>query len=458
MIIPIDCTSVRAPRVKRHLRRQALATVAGVAILAAVSACGGRKDVEKGPATIAESSAASDSTSSAAGMTGMAMPSDKSESGEKSKVSEGAEGATPNEIAFSAAQIAHGGVRWSSTTISLSSATATVPAQIVPNEDRTARLGAPARGRILAVRVRPGDDVARGQVLVTMQSAEAGMAQADVSKAEADLVAKRAQAVYAESARNRAQRLLTLKAVPQQDYERAVADDELARAALAQADAEVRRARSTARALDASTASVSQSGEIALRSPLAGVVLARTATPSAVVEAGAPLVVVTDPSSLWVSIAAPETMAGLFVRGGTLHFTVPAFAADTFVARVEAVGAGLDADTRTLAVRAVTSSAKGKLKSAMLATVVVEGGRSVAAAVIPEDAVQFLGGVPTVFVAVPDAKGGARLVKRAVVLGARADGKVAVISGLLTDDLVVTRGAFAVRAEFQKSSMPKMEM
>jgi membrane fusion protein, heavy metal efflux system len=458
MITPIDCVNACAARVQRHVRRQALASIVGVAFLAAVSACGDRKDAEKGSAAIAASSAARDSTSSAAGMSGMAMPSGNAETGEKPKGSESAEGATPNEITFSAAQIAHGGVRWSPTTISLSSATATVPAQIVPNEDRTARLGAPARGRIVAVRVRPGDDVARGQILVTMQSAEAGMAQADVSKAEADLAAKKAQAVYAESARNRAQRLLALKAVPQQDYERAVADDELARAALAQAEAEVRRARSTARVLDASTASVSQSGEIALRSPLAGVVLARTATPSAVVEAGTPLVVVTDPSSLWVSIAAPETMAGLFVRGGTLHFTVPAFATDTFVARVEAVGAGLDADTRTLAVRAVTTAAKGKLKSAMLATVVVEGGRSVAAAIIPEDAVQILAGVPIVFVAVPDAKGGARLTKRAVVLGARAGGKVAVISGLQTDDLVVTRGAFAVRAEFQKSSMPKMEM
>jgi membrane fusion protein, heavy metal efflux system len=195
-----------------------------------------------------------------------------------------------------------------------------------------------------------------------------------------------------------------------------------------------------------------------LRSPLSGVVLARTAVPGTVVEAGAPLVVVTDPSSLWVSIAAPETMAGLFTRGGRLRFTVPAYPTDTFPARVDAVSAGLDPETRTLSVRAVTPDASGKLKAEMLASVEVQGGRSLPAAVIPEDAVQLVGGVPTVFVVETDAKGGARFTKRNVELGSRGNGKVAVITGLRAGDLVVTKGAFAVKAELQKGAMPKMEM
>lgn len=366
--------------------------------------------------------------------------------------------ASPTTISFSAAQIAHGGVKWSPVVMTTAAASASVPGQLVPNEDRTARLGAPAQGRIIAVHVRPGDHVARGHLLVTMQSAAAGMAQADVSKAEADLASKKAQATYTESARARASRLLILKAIPQQDYDRAVADDELARAGLSQAGAELRRARSTAGVLDASTATTSASGEITLRAPLAGVVLARTAVPGTVVEAGAPLVIVTDPSQLWLSVAAPETMAGLFTRGGRLQFTVPAFPIDTFAARVDAVGAGLDPETRTLAVRASISDATGKLKSEMLATVLVSGARAVPAVMIPADAVQLMSGVPTVFVGDPDAKGGVRLTRRPVVLGARLAGKVAVLRGLAPGDLVITDGAFAVKAEFQKGSMPAMEM
>src|SRR5213078_4040779 len=128
-------------------------------------------------------------------------------------------------VTLTAAQVTHGGVHWEPVATSTVASIATVPGQVIPNEDRTARLGATVRGRVIAVRVRPGDRVSAGHVLVTLQSPEAGMAQSDVEKA-------RAQASYARSARERAERRLALKAIPQQDYDRAIADDELASAEL----------------------------------------------------------------------------------------------------------------------------------------------------------------------------------------------------------------------------------
>src|SRR5205823_12070122 len=104
---------------------------------------------------------------------------------------------------------------------------------------------------------------------------------------------------------------------------RAVADDALA-------SAELRRAESVA---DQIGARASATGEIAIRSPLNGVVLARTAVPGAVVEAGSPLVVVTDPSTLWLSIDAPENLASLFRAGAQLCLTAPAYPADPFSPR-----------------------------------------------------------------------------------------------------------------------------
>jgi membrane fusion protein, heavy metal efflux system len=380
------------------------------------------------------------------GMPGMPMPKTDAEA---------AGGASKAEVTFTAAQVQHGGVRWEPVATGTASAAATVPGQIVPNEDRTARLGATARARVVAVRVRPGDRVARGQVLVTLVSPEAGMAQSDVSKAQAEVSSRRAQLAYARSARERAERLLALKAIPRQDYERAVADDELARAALLQADAELRRAHSTAEQLGAGA---SASGEIAIRSPLAGVVLARSAVPGTVVEAGSPLAIVTDPSSLWLSVDAPEKLAALFRVGRPLRFTVPAFAADTFWARTDAVGAGLDPGTRTLAVRGVVANGDGRLKPEMLASVMVEGGQTLAAVLVPEDAVQLLDGKPVVFVAHPDGKGGAHFVARAVEVASRSGGRVIVTRGLNAGEVVVTRGAFAVKAQIKKGSMPEMEM
>ena len=361
-----------------------------------------------------------------------------------------------SEVTFSASQVQHGAVRWGPVTMGSAAGAASVPGELTVNEDRTARLGAPGRGRIIAVRVQPGDRVSSGQVLVTMQSADAGMAQSDVSKATAEVTSRRAQAQYASSARARAERLLALKAIPRQDYERAIADDEQARAALQQADAELRRARSTASLMGASGAS--PSGEVVLRSPLGGVVLARPAQPGAVVDAGAPLVTVTDPSSLWLQVKAPEQLSALFRRGNPLRFTVPAYPADYFSARTDAVGAGLEPETRTLAVRGIVPNANGRLKPEMLATVLVDGGVRTSAALVPEAAVQLINGKPTVFLVHPDAKGGARFERREVEVGSRTNGQVAVLRGLAAGDVIVTAGAFAVKAELQKGSMPKMDM
>jgi cobalt-zinc-cadmium efflux system membrane fusion protein len=359
-------------------------------------------------------------------------------------------------ISLTAAQIRHGHVRWAPVLTGTAEASGgSVPGQVVPNEDRTARLGAPAAGRVLTIRVSPGDRVASGQLLVTLQSPEAGTAQADLAKAEAEVASRTAQARYARSARERAERLLNLKAIPRQDYERAVADHELARSALVQSEAEARRARSTAATLGASS---SAGGQISLRSPFPGVVLARTAVPGTVVEVGAPLVVITDPSKLWLTISAPEAMAGLFRIGGRLRFTVPAYPADTFSTRIEAVGAGLDPDTRTLPVRGSIDNRFGRLKPEMLATVTAMGPSEGRATMVPADAVQMVGGRPTVFVAEPDGKGGARFVGRQVQLGPRTGNHMAVTAGLAAGDLAVVEGAFAVKAEIEKGEMPEMEM
>jgi cobalt-zinc-cadmium efflux system membrane fusion protein len=377
-------------------------------------------------------------------MAGMAMPATKQPAA-----------VADSGVTLTAEQIRHGGVAWEPVTMGTAGAGVTVPGQLVPNEDRTARLGAPGSGRVVAVHVRPGDRVTRGQRLVTLQSPEASVAQSDLAKARAELSSRQAQAAYAKSARDRAERLLALKAIPRQDYERAVADDELARSGVAQAEAELTRARTAAEQLGATA---SASGAIEIRAPLAGVVLARTAIPGSVVEAGAPLTIVTDPVTLWLTINAAEATAGAFRTGETLRFIVPAFPGEAFAGRVEAIGAGLDAGTRTLPVRAVVDNRAGRLKPEMIATVTANGGPRIAAAIVPEGAVQMLKGKPVVFLARPLPNGGAQFLAREVEVGTRDGARAAVTRGLAAGDVIVTKGAFAVKAQVEKGAMPKMEM
>lgn len=356
-------------------------------------------------------------------------------------------------VTFTAAQIAKGQVRWAAPERATVTGSVEVPGQLVPNEDRTARLAAPAQARVLRVHVSPGDRVDSGARLVTLQSQDASMAHADLTKAAAELTSRRAAAAYATTARERAERLLALKAIPRQEYERAIADDEAAQAGLKQAEAELQRAQSNAEQLGVDP----RDGTMVLRSPIAGVVTTRDAVPGAVVGAGAPLLAVTDPASLWLTVALPEALASDVHVGSTLRFTVAPLPTDTFVARVQSVSATFDAATRSLPVRGVVSNVDGRLRPEMYARVWVESTGSSAISV-PDSAIQRLDGKTVVFLAQPDGTGGARFVKREVQIGGTSGGRTSIVGGLTLADRVVVSGAYAVKAQLAKAKMPKMEM
>ena len=359
--------------------------------------------------------------------------------------------ATPNVLTFTAAQVQHAGVRWAPVAGTAGASALEVPGQLVPDGDRTAHLGAPARGRVLDVRVQPGQRVSAGQALITLQSQEASTARADFDKATAELSSRRAGATYARTARERAERLLEAKAISRQELERAQADDELARASLAQAQAEVQRARAGMSQLGVG----SSNGTIVVASPLTGIVLSREAVPGSVAETGAPLVTVSDLATLWLEVSVADRAASSLATGSRVRFTVPAFPTDTFDARVSSVGGALDPSTRTVPIRARVANGGGRLRPAMFATVWIEGAGRQAAVSVPEGAVQMLDQRSVVFLATPDAKGGVRMERRDVTLGGTVGGRAQVLQGLSAGETVVTDGAFAVKSEFSRGKMAK---
>lgn len=354
-------------------------------------------------------------------------------------------------IVFSRAQVEHGGLRWATVALTPVASRLEVPGQLVPDLDGTARLGAPAEGRVLQVHVQVGDRVRAGDALVTLQSQAASTARAEYDKAVAALNSQRAQATFARTVKERAERLLAVKAIAQQDVERAQADDELARATLSQAEAEVARAEAALSQL-----SVSADGNaIVLRSPLKGIVLSRAAEPGAVVQPGSPLVAVTDPGILTLELDLPDRATFMLRVGAAVHFVVPAYPADTFTARVETVGGALDPVTRTLPVRAHVSNTSGRLRPETFAKAWVEGPELRPAAMVPDSAVQLLDQRPVVFVAIPDGQGGARLERRNVEVGATAGGQTQILRGLAPGDLAVVGGAFSVKSEFARATLPE---
>jgi len=126
----------------RLLNRIAAVSVA-IALLIAGTSCSRKTDQTR--------EAAPDSM---AAMKGMAMDTAKRSTA-----------ADTNSITLTTAQIEHGKIQWAPAALGQSAASAVIPGTIIPNENRTARLSAPAEGRVTTVRVQPGDRVGRGQVL-----------------------------------------------------------------------------------------------------------------------------------------------------------------------------------------------------------------------------------------------------------------------------------------------------
>jgi membrane fusion protein, heavy metal efflux system len=355
--------------------------------------------------------------------------------------------ATAAELTLSAEQIGHGGVKWTPAALSTVTETVELPGGLKVDEDHTARISAPSRGRLLAIRANVGDRVARGQVLAALQSEDASAARANHAKATADLGHQQAALEYARTARERSERLLALKAVSPQDVERARTDEKAAAAALAQAQAEIERASTALALLDVDPTT----GQILLKSVLSGVVLSRDAAAGAVVDAGATILVVTNPDYLWLQVAVPEQLAGTIAPGAKIRFTVPAFVGETFDARVHSLATAVDPNTRSVPVRAVIANRQRRLRPEMLATVHVDTGVPQTGVTVPEDAIQQADERTVVFIAEPDGRGGARFTRRDIQVAARTEGRRHIIRGVKDGELVVTEGAFTIKAQFGRS-------
>ncbi|NTV09615.1 MAG: efflux RND transporter periplasmic adaptor subunit, partial [Zoogloea sp.] len=184
-------------------------------------------------------------------------------------------------------------------------------ARIVLAEDRTARIFAPVAGRIVALSAQPGDKVAAGSALATVDAPDLGQAMADLQKAEADAARKRLGL-------ERARTLLQGEVLPRREFEAAEAD---ARAANAEAE------RARLRLANLSPSGKVNGQRLALRSPVAGTVIDRQANPGLEVrpDTQAPLFVVSDLSKLWLLIDLPEKELSKLALGDSVSVSVDAW-------------------------------------------------------------------------------------------------------------------------------------
>jgi cobalt-zinc-cadmium efflux system membrane fusion protein len=226
--------------------------------------------------------------------------------------------------------------------------------RIAYNESLTARVSSPIAGRIVSLRLQPGDPVKAGETLLALDSPELAQAVADLNKAKADETRKRL-------AFERARKLLDGEVLPRKDFESAEAD-------LEQARAETQRAQLRLRNL---VPSGGARENYVLRSPISGVVSERKANPGMEVRPDLPdpLYVITDPTRLWVMIDLPERNLSKVEPGRPVSVEVDAWPGERFAGSIEKVGETVDPATRRIQVRCSVPNPARRLKPEMYARV-----------------------------------------------------------------------------------------
>lgn len=310
---------------------------------------------------------------------------------------------------------------------------ATLPAQVVPNEDHTARVLSPVVGRIVTLLAKPGDRVRAGQPLATLRSGDAAQSTSEVAKA-------RALATTSRAALARATDLYDHKVIAARELEQARNDE-------AQARAEESRARARAAQLGLSAGTVSDA--FVLRAPIAGVVIDRAANPGAEVrpDNGQSLFTISALGDVWLSVAVPQRDISLVHRGAHLRFRSEANPGRQFDGRIAFVSDALDPVSRTATARAVLDNPGEQLRVHTAGDAELLVAEREPSATIPSRALVTHGTTTVVFVQLAPG----RFVRRTVALR-DDDGTTATIaSGLAAGERVVTTGSILIAAEADRA-------
>lgn len=306
------------------------------------------------------------------------------------------------------------------------------------NEQKVARIGAPVTGRVTDILASAGQAVRAGDVLARINSTELTTAQLAFLKA-------RSARELAYRAAERADTLFAADVISRAELQRRKTEFEVA-------DAELHAARDQLQILGMPSrelAVLERSGQIASESmvsaTLPGTVVDRKIARGQVVQPADALFTIADLRHLWAIAQVPEQQVQGIKVGQMLTIEVPALNHERIESRIIYVGDVVNPDTRTVVVRTEIDNRDGRLKPAMLASMLI-AARPAPKLVVPNSAVIRENDEDYVFIS--QDKDEFRL--RKVRLGNETGGLRPVLEGLKAGEVIVTEGGFHLNNERRK--------
>lgn len=276
---------------------------------------------------------------------------------------------------------------------------------------RTVGVNSQTSGALLSVEVEEGDVLAEGGIL----------ARVDQRELEAQLAAAEAGFQVAEAAFQRAEQLRERRVITLPEYERD-------RTAYAAATAQLDQLRT-------------RIGYATVRSPIAGVVLAKHVEAGDVVGNQTRLFTLGDVSTLVVRVGVSELDVVELNVGEAAHVSLDAFPGRVLEGRIRRVFPSADPNTRLVPVEVALDTGAGRLvRPGFLARIRFDLAERADVVMVPGGAVVGAAGAQSVFVVQEG-----RAVRRSVETGLTSEGRVEILSGLTAGEVVVVTGNNGLR-------------
>ena len=291
-------------------------------------------------------------------------------------------------------------------------------------------------GPISRILVDTGAKVKQGDPLLYVSSPDVANAISAYRKA-------RNRELLAQRIVDRMNELLSHGAIAAKDVESAEADYNDARTDVQTSLQALRIFGITQQEIDqAQQQGTAISTELAVRAPIAGMVVQKLVSPGMLIQAGATVCfMLSDTSTVWVQGHIFDRDLPFVRTGDSVEETNPA-AARTFHGVVNYVGAFVDPATRTTPVRIVTQNPEGLLKKDMFVEAAIRTGSQANVLAVPATAVlRDDKNEPIVYVQVEPGK----FAQRSVTIGTLQDGMIAITAGLQKGENVLADGSLFVQ-------------
>ena len=278
---------------------------------------------------------------------------------------------------------------------------------ILPNEKMELR--SEVSGRIEKLGFQEGTRVQKGTVLV----------QIDDSELQAQLQKYNAQMRIAKEDENRKRQLLEINGIAQEIYDASLTKLEELEADIALTNSKIRKSK--------------------IEAPFSGTIGLRFVSEGAWVSTGEIISTLVQNDPVKVEFSVPEKYASNLTKGMDVTFTISG-SDETITAKIYATEPQIDAATRSMKVRALTSNSSGLLIPGAFAELTINLGTIQNALMVPTTTLVPLLNSQNIFVI----KNG-RVILTSVETGIRNEKMIQITVGLNVSDTIATTGLLALK-------------